>query len=121
MHLTVLLIEDDDMVRELMADALLMLDVKVIPCVNADKALEELESAVSVNLVLTDIRMPGRLDGLQLAKLVAERWPELPIIVTSGNRLEMDALPPHAFFLAKPWTLDALFELIEPFLTGSKS
>ena len=60
--------------------------------------------------------MPGRLDGLQLAKLVSERWPELPILVTSGNRLPGDILPPKAGFLAKPWSLDALFQSVQPLL-----
>jgi len=59
---TILLVEDDDTVRELAADALSMLDVHVIACPNADVALLELERS-AVNLVLTDIRMPGQLDA----------------------------------------------------------
>ena len=110
---TILLVEDDDTVRELAADALSMLGAHVIACQNADVALRELERYTPVNLVLTDIRMPGQLDGLQLANLVAKRWPHLPIIVTSGNRMDDDLLPPHATFLAKPWTLETLYQHVQ--------
>lgn len=120
MSSTILLVEDDDILRELAADALSMLDANVIACRNADLALLELERSDGVvNLILTDIRMPGHLDGVRLANLVAERWPRLPIIVTSGNRLPNEVLPDHAIFLAKPWTLDMLFQQVQPFLTLS--
>lgn len=56
---TILLVEDDDTVRELAADALSMLGAHVIACPNADVALRELERHTPINLVLTDIRMPG--------------------------------------------------------------
>ncbi len=69
----ILLVEDDDLVRELAPDALSVLDVEVIPCPTADEALRILERAEAVNLVLTDVRMPGQIDGLQFAKIVAER------------------------------------------------
>lgn len=115
---TILLVEDDITLREVVADALSMLDARVIACPNADLALLELERCAAVNLVLTDIRMPGYLDGIQLAHIVAERWPQLPIIVMSGNRLPSDVLPGHAVFMAKPWTLDVLFAHVEPLLSS---
>lgn len=118
MDLKVLLVEDDEALRELIAEALTMLDAQVITYANADLALVELERCAAVNLILTDSRMPGQMDGLQLAKLVAERWPELPIMVTSGNRMAGDVLPTKAVFLAKPWTLDALFQCVRPLLPG---
>jgi CheY-like chemotaxis protein len=113
---TILLVEDDETVRELATDALAMLNANVIACPNADVALRELERCTPVNLVLTDIRMPGQLDGLQLAALVAERWPHLPVIVTSGNRMAGDLLPPQASFLAKPWTLEKLYQKLQALL-----
>jgi DNA-binding NtrC family response regulator len=117
----VLLVEDDDVLQELCAEALSLLDAQVIVCPNADLALVELEQSDDINLVLTDIRMPGQMDGLQLAKVVAERWPELPIMVTSGNRMVGDALPPKAVFLAKPWTLDALFQSVKSVLSTTQN
>lgn len=115
----ILLVEDDDLVRELATDALSMLDADVIACPTADDALRILERAEAVNLVLTDVRMPGQLDGLQFAKIVAERWPALPIIVTSGNIMAGEVLPPQAVFLRKPWSMDALFSRVRRLLDGS--
>lgn len=113
---TILLVEDDITLREVVAEALSMLGARVIACPNADLALLELERCAAVNLVLTDIRMPGYLDGIQLAHVITERWPQLPIIVMSGNRLPSDILPEHAVFMAKPWTLDVLFAHVQPLL-----
>ncbi|WP_409033942.1 response regulator [Pseudomonas sp. JUb42] len=68
--------------------------VQVVACPSANDALSILEQERRVDLVLTNIRMPGQLDGLQLAKIVFERWPALHIVVTSGNILSGDVLPP---------------------------
>ncbi|WP_259104911.1 response regulator [Pseudomonas sp. JUb42] len=112
----ILLVEDDDTLRMLTSDALTLLDAQVLECSGADEALTILESGILVNLLFTDIRMPGRLDGLELANLVSMRWPLLPIIVTSGNRLSTDILPSGAAFIPKPWTLGVLFETVRPLL-----
>lgn len=116
MRPTVLLVEDDCTLRFLAIDALSMLDTCVIACASADEALSVLEGSKSISLVFTDIRMPGLLDGLQLAALVAQRWPHLSILVTSGNRLAGDVLPAKAQFLAKPWTLEMLFKSVQALL-----
>ncbi|WP_313482850.1 response regulator [Pseudomonas sp.] len=111
----VLLIEDDSILRFLIADALSYIDVEVIECTTADAGLVFLENAPSnsVAFVLTDIRTPGILDGFELAKIVWERWPELPVILTSGHRsLQEHELPAHSMFMAKPWTLDQLYEVV---------
>ncbi len=116
MRPTVLLVEDDCTLRFLAIDALSMLDTCVIACASADEALSVLEGSKTISLVFTDIRMPGLLDGLQLAALVAQRWPHLSILVTSGNRLAGDVLPAKALFLAKPWTLEMLFKSVQALL-----
>lgn len=86
----ILLVEDDDILRFLIADALSNIDVDVIECSTADAGLIALETCSnneSVALVMTDIRMPGVLDGFELAQIVWQRWPDLPVILTSGHRL----------------------------------
>jgi DNA-binding NtrC family response regulator len=105
----VLLIEDDNILRFLIADALSHIDVEVIECATADAGLVVLKNAPSnsVAFVLTDIRTPGVLDGFELAKIVWERWPDLPVILTSGHRsVQEHELPAHSRFMAKPWTLE---------------
>lgn len=116
MNGTILLVEDDDTLRMVTADALSLLEVNVIECQNADEAVAVLESGILIKLLITDIRMPGRLDGLQLARLVASDWPALGIIVTSGNRSPTEALPDKAGFMAKPWTLLDLLQTVRPLL-----
>jgi DNA-binding NtrC family response regulator len=112
----ILLVEDDSILRFLIADALSDLQVEVIECGSADTALAELENFTdgnSVALMMTDIRMPGHLDGFELAQIVWKRWPEIPVILTSGHWQVADhQLPEHSLFMAKPWTLDQLYQAV---------
>lgn len=111
---TVLLVEDDDILRLLITEALSMLPVKVIACPCADDALQILEKAQMVNLVLTDICMPGQLDGWDLANVIWTRWPHLPVVLTSGHRhLTCEDLPQQSAFIPKPWTLETLYETVQ--------
>jgi DNA-binding NtrC family response regulator len=106
---TVLVVEDDETLRLLTADAISLLDLIVIDCASADDALPMLEGSSPIVLVMTDICMPGTMDGLELAQLIWSRWPLLPVILTSGNRTLPDGLlPAHSMFLRKPWSLQAL-------------
>lgn len=114
---TVLVVEDDEILRTLTGDAISLLGVCVICCASADDALPMLEGSTSIVLVMTDICMPGSMDGMELAQLIWTRWPSLPVIVTSGNKLLPDGLlPSHAIFLRKPWTLDVLHQAVRTYL-----
>jgi DNA-binding NtrC family response regulator len=117
MSQTVLIVEDDEILRTLTVEAISLLGVSVMDCASADDALPMLESSPSIALVVTDICMPGRMDGLKLAQVIWSRWPCLPVIVTSGNRSVPDGLlPSHAMFLRKPWTLDVLHQAVRRYL-----
>lgn len=70
MSLTVLVVEDDETLRALTVDAISLLGLAVQDCRSADEALPILEDACSIVLVMTDICMPGTMDGLDLAKLI---------------------------------------------------
>ncbi|WLG93847.1 response regulator [Pseudomonas sp. FP198] len=112
----VLLVEDDEVIRPLITEAISLLQLDVIPCANADDALKILE-ATSVGLVVTDVRMPGSMDGLALTQIICSRWRELPLIVISGDAI----LPPglslsNAAFLSKPFSLDTLHDTIKQLL-----
>jgi two-component system, response regulator PdtaR len=83
---------------------------------NADAAVTILESRSDIDAVFTDVRMPGSMDGIQLAFLIRERWPPIKILAASGNAtLAPDGLPTGRF-LRKPYTpeqvADTLRELI---------
>ena len=116
---TVLVVEDDEILRSLLVEAISLLGVRVIDCDSADGALSMLEGSSSIALVMTDICMPGSMDGLELAQLIWSRWPCLPVIVMSGNRSVPEGmLPSHALFLRKPWTLDELHKAVRSCLTA---
>lgn len=115
--LNILLVEDDDFLRSVMADAVEILGYSVTECPSADQALIALEGMAPFALVITDVRMPGRLDGLDLVRAIWFRWPELPVIIMSGDTvLPPGFLPTNARFLIKPVHLDALHSAIDELL-----
>lgn len=100
---TILLVEDDVLLRLVTSEDLRSSGFNVIEASNADEAMTILDSAVAIDLVLTDIRMPGSMDGLALAAFVRQRWPELKILVASGERPGQAALSAADAFLPKPY------------------
>src|SRR3546814_6125781 len=93
--------EDDTLVRSAIAEALRDAGFRVMEAASADEALAYLEAAERVDLVFSDIQMPGSLDGFGLARRLRGRHPELPIILTSGNAARPDDMD-GALFLPKP-------------------
>lgn len=100
---SILVVEDDVLLRLITAEDLRSAGFSVIEASNADEAMAILDSAVPLDLVLTDIRMPGSMDGLALAAFVRQRWPELKIMVASGERPAQAALAVADAFLPKPY------------------
>lgn len=113
LRLTVLVVEDQDLVRMATADFLAEAGFRVFEAANADEALVALEARPDIRVVMTDVEMPGSMNGFELARTVRERWPSLPVIVTSG-RLHpgADKLPEEIPFLAKPYGSATIIELI---------
>ena len=74
-----------------------------VEAVNADEAIAILESRSDISLLFTDIQMPGSMDGLKLAHAVHDRWPEIKIILVSGQVNPSDAeRPADSRFFGKP-------------------
>ncbi|MHC8344631.1 response regulator [Pseudomonas sp. RT6P73] len=112
-----LVVEDDEILRSLLVEAMSLLGLFVIDCASADDALLALEDSSSISLVMTDVCMPGSMDGLELAQVIWSRWPCLPVIVTSGDRSIPDGLlPSNAMFLRKPSSLDVLHKAVRKYL-----
>ncbi|MGN7998946.1 response regulator [Sphingomonas sp. 22176] len=100
---TVLVVDDETFVRMIAADTLEESGFRVIEAPNALEALDILAQH-QVAVVFTDINMPGSIDGLQLADIVAVRYPHVKVIVTSGRQwLPPEALPDDSVFLPKPY------------------
>ncbi|MGV8840792.1 MAG: response regulator [Bauldia sp.] len=100
---SILIVEDDVLLRLVTAEDLRAAGYGVIEASNADEAMTILDSGVAIDLVLTDIRMPGSMDGLALAAFVRQRWPDLKIMVASGERPAQAALAAADAFLPKPY------------------
>jgi PAS domain S-box-containing protein len=103
----ILIVEDDTFVAELAADMLGELGFESSVAHSAKEALEQLAAREKPKLVFSDIVMPGGITGIELARKVRERFPELPILLTTGYSEQVSAS--HGFpVLQKPYQLDAL-------------
>lgn len=81
----ILVVEDNDHVRETVAGQLRSLGYRIVEAESGDQALRLLESdGAAFDLVLSDMVMPGRVDGSELARQVGERWPDIAVLLTSG-------------------------------------
>jgi CheY-like chemotaxis protein len=101
----VLLAEDEALVRMTAADVLREEGgFKVVEVVNADEALTVLEATADVRALVTDVEMPGSLDGFTLARVVKQAWPHIGVVVTSGRMAPgPNELPSGAQFIRKPY------------------
>ena len=101
---TVLVVEDEVLIRMDIAACLADAGFETLQAGNAEEAIRILEERSDIQLVFTDIDMPGSMDGLRLAAFVRERWPPIKLIVTSGHIRAGDGdLPPGAHFFRKPY------------------
>ena len=114
---TILIVEDETLVRMDSADMLEQAGFEVLEAADASEALVILNQRDRVHLLFSDIDMPGDMDGLDLARLVHDRWPHIRLLLTSGHhRLDADQLPDAGDFVRKPWAQDALIVRIRGLL-----
>src|ERR1700722_2479351 len=101
----ILIVEDEGPVRSVVVEILAAEGLVVHEAEHADAALAILEIRFAeIHVLLTDINMPGSMDGLALAHHVHRHWPAIGILVASGRpKPKADALPPGARFVPKPW------------------
>jgi CheY-like chemotaxis protein len=102
---TALIVEDDADLRELSAALLEESELDTIECESAEAALATmLLRGQDVAMIFADIRLPGVMDGVDLAREVKLRWPHLTVVLTSGNPGgRLDQLPPGVQYMPKPW------------------
>jgi two-component sensor histidine kinase len=99
----VLIVEDEMLLRMRAVDMVEDAGFTAIEAINADDALAVLESRSDIELLFTDIQMPGSMDGLKLAYAVHKRWPLIKIILVSGQlKLTDSDRPPDSRFFGKP-------------------
>ncbi len=108
----ILLVEDEALMLEMTAIALMEAGFQVVQARTGDEALRMLGSA-PIDLVLADVRMPGSIDGLALAHRVRSDWPHLKIVLMSGYLPDMSGAAVADAFLAKPFPMSAVTDCVE--------
>lgn len=115
---SILVLEDDEIIRSLMVDVLEEFGAHVTSFPSADDGMIFLErDDEQVDLIVSDIQMPGLLNGYDLSKVVAHRWPSIQVLLTSGNTSLASELGGRVRFLPKPWSTERLLECVESALT----
>ncbi len=110
---TVLVVDDEPLLRMDMVDMLQEAGFNTLEAGSAAEAIIALEQHPEIRVVLTDIQMPGSIDGLALSHVVRNRWPPTIIIVCSGNHSPIQIeMPSGACFLAKPIASHNLISII---------
>ncbi|WP_238384378.1 response regulator [Teichococcus vastitatis] len=118
-----LLVEDELLVRMLAKEVLEEKGFVVLEAQDGDEAIRMLDDLDRIDIVVTDVRMPGCHDGLDVAQHARTRFPEVPVIVATGfaanvtDRLKQ--LDPRAVLMPKPYSLDHMATLART-LSGSE-
>jgi CheY-like chemotaxis protein len=98
----VLVVEDNSLVRVVLANFLESAGFMVIQAADGAAALVILASGVDFHILFTDVQMPGPIDGVGVAVRVREQRPDMPIVVTSGHGVP-ERLPAGGRFVSKPY------------------
>jgi len=119
---TVLLVEDNADVAEVGAGYLRQLGYQVRSVVNAQAAIAALRLDANVDLVFSDILMPGSMNGLDLSREIGERFPGIPVLLTTGySASAQDAVRQGVVVLQKPYDLEGLRRNIREAIEGTKT
>ena len=115
----VLVVEDNPLIRMCAVDLVLAAGFEALEAVDADEAIRILEARPDIQLVFTDVSMPGSMDGIKLAHYIRDRWPPVKLIVASGKAIiEESHLPAGARFFSKPYDDGAIVDEMKRLLPG---
>ncbi len=119
-HPLALVVDDDELLRLYAGGLLEGHGFKVIEAENAAAALRVLESHPNVRLLFTDIQMPGTRDGMDLVREVHARWPNVLLVIASGQTKPPRAeIPDDGRFLRKPYRAAELFNEVDDLMRKS--
>ena len=111
---SILIVEDEALIRFDLADFFADAGFLVHDAANADEAIALMEVHCGIRVVLTDVQMPGSMDGVRLAHFVRDRYPPTVLVVASGAvRPTPEELPCRAIFIPKPFDPRAVLGIID--------
>jgi len=120
--ISVLVVEDEVLISNLVADVLSASGFLVHEVTTADEALEYIDSGAAIDVLFTDVNLPGGMNGAQLAARAREIRPEMPIVYASGRYKlsEIAPLVPRSLFMSKPYDPNDVCAILSR-LTGAGS
>lgn len=119
---SILLVEDEPLISDLAAEALVEQGFEVQTVSTAGDALRHLASGSRIDVLFTDVNLPGGMDGAMLAQRARELHPDLPVIYTSGRRSTIDQLNPveGSMFVPKPYDPFHMGQLLDYIIAARK-
>ena len=116
----ILIVEDEFLIRLTLLEVLMDEGYDVLESENGPDALALVQSDASISLLLTDIQMPGGLDGHAVARRARELRPDLPVIFMTGAPDNADGQVPGTrnMYLAKPYSPSDMCTAVKQMLTG---
>ena len=117
---TILIVEDETLIRMSSAATLEDAGFGVLEAASSAEALQVLLKHQDIGLLMTDVRLPGEMDGLDLVACVRRHHPAIRSLVVSGNSSTAEARDAGAFgFLAKPYMAHSLVRAVKELVVGS--
>jgi DNA-binding NtrC family response regulator len=112
------MVEDEMLIRMMVSDELREENFDVIEATSADEAMTILRSPAHVDVIVSDVRMPGSIDGIGLLIAVRDLFPTLPVIIVSGHSNHDEAMTNGAReFLRKPFALEGVVNAVRSALS----
>ena len=113
MRQLVLIVEDEPLLRMLAVDLVEEAGLEALEATNAEEAITLLERTPDTRILMTDIDMPGSMNGLELAWTVSRRWPSISTVLVSGKQpLAAREMPEGSVFFANPYEPRKMVDLL---------
>jgi CheY-like chemotaxis protein len=117
----VLVVEDEFLLRDLIVQELADAGFEVIEADTGESAIAILNAGQPIDVLFTDIRLPGQIDGWEIARHARHHRPKIPVIYASGYTLDRSAQVPGSHYLGKPYRMASVVVEIERCLTRTSS